>query len=115
MNLYDLHDWEIRSIDVNHEIKSLKLSLLEPVGNKNAILTCNEVKRFCATGMMLQNVILDVLIFEENIASDYFEHCKKMLNLKTVSFDSHPYIIYIEPSVGIEVVCYCKSIKLDVL
>ncbi|AMX02297.1 hypothetical protein [Microbulbifer thermotolerans] len=115
MNLSYLHDWEIRGIDVDHDKKSLKIYLLEPVDNKNAVLVCNEVKRFFASGMMLQNVILDVLVFEENDSSDYLEYCKKMLNLKTVSFDSRSCIMYIEPSVGIEVACYCKSINLNVL
>ncbi|MEX2964344.1 hypothetical protein [Microbulbifer sp. TYP-18] len=115
MKLTELHDWEIRRIEVEHESKSAKLLLHYPVTNQNAIVNIDGIKRFFASGMMLQNVILDVLIFESYSSSDYLEHCKKLLNLNTATFDKGTVVFYIEPSVGVEVACLCHHVDLTEL
>jgi hypothetical protein len=114
MDLTKLHDWEITGIHSDRGRRKVEITLLEPIQNIEALLLLNGVKRFFASGMMMQNVILDVLLFEDNTDSDYFRHCKNLLNLKETSFDGLC-LVYLEPTVGIEVACYCESIECVLL
>ena len=115
MKLIELHDWEIKRIEAEHESKSAKLHLYYPVTNKKAIVSIDGIKRFYASGMMLQNVILDVLIFESDSSSDYLDHCKKLLNLNTATLDKGAVVFYIEPSVGVEIACLCSHVDVTEL
>ena len=115
MKLTELHDWEIRRVEVEHESKSAKLHLYYPVTNKKAMVNLDGIRRFHASGMMLQNVILDVLIFESDSSSNYLDHCKKLLNLNTATFDNGAVVFYIEPSVGVEIACLCNHVDVTEL
>ena len=99
-------------MEVEHESKSANLTAYHPGTNKRATVKIDGVKRFHASGMMMQNVILDALIFESEVSCNYLDHCKKLLNLHTDTFDNNTLVFYIEPSVGIEIACSCGSVDV---
>ena len=113
MEVTDLHDWEIRSIHIDRESKTVSIGICFPPENRDIVLKLDGVRRFYASEMMLQNVILDVQIFSSDVESAYLVHCKKVLHLKDFPSTDGLQVIYIEPSVGIEVACYCESIEID--
>ncbi len=112
-----LHDWEIMAIATLQDEKKVQLDLAGPSSENSAMkLSFSGVVRFYASGMMLQNVILDTLTFTSSDESEYFSFCKKVLNLKGSEFepDSQLKVFYIEPSVGVEIACLCEGITIDV-
>jgi len=113
MNLPNLHDWEIKAIitDYDEQLVIIQLQFLEANGN----LTLKGVSHFHASNMMLQNVILDVLIFETAIKSNYFDYCKNVLHIGNDFFNKNKNIkiLYIEPSVGVELVCSFIDIEFN--
>ncbi len=113
MKLTELHDWEIRCVEAEHESKSANLYIHHSETRRNLIIRILGIKRFYASDMMLQNVILDVLMLKPNSSSGYLEHCKNLLNLADVTFDRDDIIFYIEPSVGVEIACLCHSVELS--
>ena len=115
MNLPDLHDWEIEAILTDHNAQLVTIRLRFPETSDTASITFKGVSHFHASKMMLQNVILDVLIFETAVQSDYFEYCKKVLHISHDFFseNSQVKILYIEPSVGFELACSFTEIEFN--
>lgn len=113
LNLPDLHDWEINEVRVNHSLKTVDLYLSDPINGQRIKLYFNGVKKLYISGMMIQNVILDFLMFDGDSSSEYFNYCKEMLGISEVESDF--FILYIEPSVGMEVVCYFHYLEVDTI
>ncbi|HEW97547.1 MAG: hypothetical protein DRR16_27710 [Candidatus Parabeggiatoa sp. nov. 3] len=115
MNLPDLHDWEIKAILTDHNVQSVIIQLLFPETDETASITLKGVTHFQASEMMLQNVILDVLVFKSVVESDYFEHCKKVLDIRNDFFseNNNVKILYVEPSVGVELACSFTEIEFN--
>ncbi|QUJ69242.1 hypothetical protein KDD30_20915 (plasmid) [Photobacterium sp. GJ3] len=109
--LPDLHDWEISTIHVDPYLRIVDLSLRDP--NQGQALMCHlsGVKQYHGSGMMLQNVILDACIFNEETPSDDLNYCKKKLGISV--FDIDCFILYIVPSVGMEIICYFQTLEID--
>ena len=105
--LTNLHDWELVEIAIDRFDQTVKIILKMPETNEQKSLFFHGVKKFYLSGMTIQNVILDVLLFEKANESDYFEHCCSVLNIDSSIFidDSKNKIIYFEPSVGAELAC----------
>jgi hypothetical protein len=118
MNLPDLHDWEIKGILTDHHTQSVIIQLQfvktnERVETANLIL--KGVSHFHACEMMLQNVILDALVFETAVESNYFAYCKKVLHITNNFFNENNKvkILYLEPSVGVELACSFTEIEFQ--
>ena len=107
--LPNLHDWEIVEVAIDRFNHTVKIVLKMPATNEQKSLILRGVSRFYLSGMTIQNVILDLLLFEEAIESDYFEHCCSVLKIDASIFidDSKNKILYFEPSVGAEIaICF---------
>lgn len=116
MQISDLHDWEIKSIETDHKSRSVILKLQkELVASKNIVVFLDGVEQFHATGMKLQNVVLDAVLFDMESKSDDLEYCKKVLGRKDLKLDGTMVIFYIEPSVGVELVCFCQKCDIKIL
>ncbi|SEB19024.1 hypothetical protein [Marinobacterium iners] len=111
----DLHDWEIYGLDINRDDRKIIINIWFPDTGSKAQIILEGVSKFLFNGAMLQNVILDVLIFEEASSSDYFKYGCKILNIDSSFFDGKEgfKLIYIEPSVGVELSCLCKKITYE--
>jgi hypothetical protein len=114
----DLHDWEITGLDINREVKEIVIKLWFPDTDEKAQLLLEGVSRFSCSGVMLQNVILDFLVFEKNSESDYLKYCYKALNIDSSVFvirdsDENNKVLFIEPSVGMELACCYKSLTYE--
>jgi len=103
----DIHDWEILGVNVNRFTHVAEICLHYPDKKNDALLRLYDVQKFFLSKMMLQNVILDVLLFETSDNSDYFTHCCQLLRIKPSEFDKNDKqnILYLEPSVGAELAC----------
>lgn len=115
MQLIDLHDWEVVGIEINKKLTDeiyLKLENLEL--QKKITLILRGVTKFYASDMMVQNVILDVMLYTENEESSYFKFCREKLALNSNFFNENPdkKILYIEPSVGVEVASVIESFEI---
>jgi len=115
MNLPDIHDWEINAILTDHNAQSVIIQLRFPETDQTASMILKGVSHFHAGNMRLQNVILDVLVFETAVESDYFEYCKKVLHIGNDFFsENNPVqILYVEPSVGVELACSFTEIEFN--
>jgi hypothetical protein len=109
--LPNLHDWEVIEIAIDRFDHIIKIILKMPETNEQTSLFLQGVSKFYLSGMTIQNVILDLLLFEEASESDYFEHCCSILKIDSSIFlgDSKNKIIYFEPSVGAEIACCFKD------
>lgn len=107
LGVSSLHDWEILGVNICRYTKIAELSLYFPGNDAKTVLRISGIRRFILSGMMLQNVILDVLLFDEVIDSDYFEHCCQLLDIESSIFEQENglKLIYFEPSVGAELAC----------
>lgn len=105
--LPNMHDWEIEGVTADRFANTVKISLNLPTNNEKATLTLGGVKSFFLSGMAMQNVILDLLLFKETNDSDYYDHCRKTLKIESSIFqtDKNIKLIYFEPSVGAEIAC----------
>lgn len=105
--LPNLHDWEVVEIAVDRFRHTVKIVLKMPETNEQKSLFLRGVSRFYLSGMTMQNVILDLLLFENVSESDYFGHCCSILKIDSSIFvdDSKNKIIYFEPSIGAEIAC----------
>ena len=114
IQISDLHDWEIFGVNINRFNKTAEVILHLPDKGSDAILRLQGVQKFFLSGMMVQNVILDVLIFEESSNSDYFMRSCQLLKVKPSEFEQQVEhkILYIEPTVGTELACYFSHFKL---
>lgn len=108
-----LHDWEILGINVSRFTKTAEIILYSPEKDANAVLRFNGVQRFFLSEMMFQNVILDVLLFDEVSDSDYFKRSCQLVGIKPSNFGQRKEfkLIYFEPSVGAELACYFSDFE----
>jgi len=113
--LPDLHDWEIIEIALDRFKHTIKFVLTMPATNEKKTLILQGVSKFFLTGMAIQNVILDLILFEEDSDSDYFKHCCSILKIAPSSFANNKSdkIIYFEPSVGAEIACCFTDYSFD--
>ena len=109
----DLHDWEIFGISINRFNKTAEIILHFPDKGSDAILRLEGVQKFFLSGLMIQNVILDVLIFEKASNSDYFMRSCQLLRIKPSDFEQEveQKILYVEPTVGAELACCFSHFK----
>jgi len=105
--LPDLHDWEILGVRIDRFSRIAEITLHFPDEGRNAILRFYEVKKFFLSEMRIQNVILDMLLFDARSESDYFIRSCQLLGINPPDFDqqSGQKVLYIEPSVGVEMAC----------
>jgi len=106
--LFELHDWEIACISSNRSNKVIKICLKMPQTSEEKILRLINVSHFYLNEMTIQNVILDVILFDKQHKNeDYFSHVCSVLKIKPTFFLEHPdsKIIYFEPSIGAELAC----------
>jgi hypothetical protein len=115
--LKKLHDWEIVAVSVDRKKFCLKIVLAMPKTNEQISLIFEGVSRFFLTGMTTQNVILDVLLFEnEEENSDYFNHSISLLGINGSDLKNNKKkIAYFEPSVGAEMACFFSDLKFSSL
>ena len=106
-----LHDWEIVKVTIDRFSDKVALRFHEPTANRFSDLLFGGVNNIYLSGMTKQNVILDVMIFTKPDNSDYYVRCCELLK-ETSPFsdkngvtDKDRKVIYIEPSVGAELVC----------
>lgn len=113
--LPDMHDWEIEGVNADRFGNTVKIFLNIPANDEKSSLTLRGVKRFFLSNMAMQNVILDLLIFNEIEDSDYFGHCCRILKIESSIFRSEKNIklIYFEPSVGAELACCFTDFNFD--
>lgn len=106
-----LHDWEIVKVTIDRFSDKVALRFHEPTANRFFDLLLGGVSNIYLSGMTKQNVILDVMIFTKPDSSDYYVRCCKLLKEtspfsdKNGATDKGRKVIYIEPSVGAELVC----------
>ncbi len=102
-----LHDWEILGVNVSRFTRKAEIILYSPDKDTEAVLRLNGVQRFFLSEMMLQNVILDVQLFDEINDSDYLERGLRLLGMESFNFGQEKglKLIYFEPSVGAELTC----------
>lgn len=114
--LKKLHDWEIVAVSVDRKKFCLKIALAMPKTNEQTFLIFEGVSRFFLAGMTTQNVILDVLLFEEEDESDYFNHSISLLGIDGSDLKNNKKkIVYFEPSVGAEMACFFSDLKFSSL
>ena len=77
----NLHDWEIINIATYFKIKTIKITIKHPEKDEFLILEFYDVLEIYISKMKLQNVILDVLVFEDSCDNEYFKYCLKILNI----------------------------------
>ena len=113
--LPDLHDWEIIEIALDRFKHTIKIVLMMPETNEKKTLLLRGVSKFFLTGMAIQNVILDLILFEEDSESAYFKHCCSVLKITPSTFanNENNKIIYFEPSVGAEIACCFTEHSFD--
>ncbi len=113
--LPELHDWEIIRVSSDRFNETIEINLHFPETDEYASLLLEGVKQFFLSGMMIQNVILDLLLFETKSNSDYFKYCCNLLNIDPSVFSeaAKTKIIYFEPSVGAELACCFTNFKYD--
>jgi len=114
--LHFLHDWEITCICTDRINNSVELYITNPDSNEKVLIIFHNVKSFYMSEMLMQNVILDVLLFEQIETSDYYIHCCKVLNIEheLLRLYHDNKIIYFEPSVGAEIACCFSSFTINV-
>ena len=102
-----LHDWEILGVNVSRFTRTAEITLYLPDNDAKAVLQLNGVQRFFLSEMMFQNVILDVLLFDEVNDSNYFKRGCQLLGIRSSSFGQEKglKLIYFEPAVGAELAC----------
>ena len=110
-----LHDWEIVNISTNLSNKLLIIEIIHPENGESKKIEFIDVFEMNISKVKLQNVILDVIIFEESCDSDYFKYCSKILNINDLTIFSEYCLIYFEPSVGAEIACVCREIIVTAL
>ena len=105
--LPDLHDWEIVKVATDRITLTVEIVLNLPETNEKAVLLLWGVSSFYLSGMLIQNVILDLLLFENDSESDYLKYCCSLLKITPSIFKTYSKnkIIYFEPSVGAEIAC----------
>ncbi|WP_020590762.1 hypothetical protein [Kiloniella laminariae] len=113
------HDWEITGLDINRENKTLAVKLWFPDTDEKVHLLLEGVSRFSCSGAMLQNVILDFLVFEKHSESNYLKYCYKVLDIDSSVFcthgsDENNKILFIEPSVGMELACCYQLLTQEI-
>jgi len=110
-----LHDFEIVSIETNRKNRCVIIGLIDYSANKSLRLILNGVKIIYCAGLSMQNVILDAQIFIKQEKSEYYEFCREKLGLNDSFFEENPNlaVLYLEPSVGLELACIFSEIKLN--
>lgn len=114
----DFHDWEITGLDIDRETKEVVIKLWFPDSGEKARLFLNGVSRLSCSGVMLQNVILDFLVFEKHSESDYLKFCYKTLSIDSSVFairdtDENNKVLFVEPSVGMELACCYRTLVYE--
>lgn len=105
-----LHDWEVVNISTNRSKKLLTIEIIHPENCESKKIEFIDVFEMYISKIKLQNVILDVIVFEESCDSDYFKYCSKILNITDFTIFPEYCLIYFEPSVGAEIICVCREI-----
>lgn len=113
MRLPNLHDWEIVSLEINNCGEEVVIGLFYPGSESRAQLVLGGVTHFVCSELRLQNVILDMMLFERNLDSDYLDYCYEVLDINCSVFDQNTIletskIVFLESSVGAELACCCK-------
>ena len=110
-----LHDWEIVGVSIDGTNNTVNIFMNMPVTQEQGRLYLSGVSHLFISKMMMQNVILDVLLFDSAIDSDYFSHCCSLLNIDSSFFQGNTEnkIIYFEPSVGAEIACCFKELSFN--
>lgn len=111
-DITSMHDWEITGIVTDREKKQVQLHLKTFAGESVA-LTLVGVKKLIVSGMTIQNVILDPLLFDKSTRSDDFFYCCRKLGISPLDFDGgKSLILYLEPSVGAEIIGLIENVYL---
>lgn len=109
----NIHDFEIKGLSFDRNSKILRLDLTNESGDLNCWMYFYEVEEFWAEGFNKQNVVLDLISLESDSTSDYFRYCLNKLNLNQDNLPRGKKIVYIEPSIGLEIVCCCKDFSIE--
>ena len=105
-NLASLHDWEIVGVYVNRVTKKVEVVMYYPEKGSQATLEFSGVQKLFLSGLIMQNVILDVLLFDGISDSDYFlRGCELLGSSPSDIENTGKKLIYFEPSVGAELAC----------
>jgi len=112
--LLNFHDWEIVGVSIDRNQATAEIFIVKPETHEGVSFYFEGVRKFYLSNMMIQNVILDLLIFEKASESDYFGHCCSLLDIDTLEYENlYPgKMIYIEPSVGAEIACFYEEIHI---
>ena len=115
--LPDLHDWEITGVFVDRYESTVEITFISPERDKFSMLLLEGVTEYYLSNMIMQNVILDVMVFEENKDSVYLQHCYSILGLDEALFElgESNKIIYFEPSVGVEIACNYTRLHYQII
>ncbi|RFA30102.1 hypothetical protein CAI21_07835 [Alkalilimnicola ehrlichii] len=109
----DLHDWEIVSVEVDRDGGVVSIDLCSEGRVEEGVLRFQGVKEFYLSGMRMQNVILDFVLFDTDVISEDFSRCCRLLGLDRlpVAVLHGDVMVYIEPSVGAELACRASSVS----
>jgi len=112
--LLNFHDWEIVGVSIDRNQATAEIFIIKPETNESVSFRFEGVRKFYLSNMMIQNVILDLLIFEKASDSDYFGHCCSLLDIDASEYKnlSPGKMIYIEPSVGAEFACFYEEMHI---
>ena len=110
----NFHDWEIVGVSIDRNKATAEIFIVKPGTNEGVSFLFDGVRKFYLSNMMIQNVILDLLLFEKASDSDYFGHCCSLLDIDASEYGNlfSGKMIYIEPSVGAEIACYYEEMHI---
>lgn len=113
LQIQTLHDWEILGVNVSRFTRTAEITLYSPDQDAKKVLRFSGVQKFFLSEMMLQNVILDVILFDTVSDSDYFKRGCQLLEINASNFgkEKESMLIYVEPSVGAELACFFSEFE----
>lgn len=106
--MFALHDYTIVGIRFDEKSRTVWLDLRPEGMDTIYTMTLQNVTRFCAQEVALQNVILEYKVYRESSQDVEFSYACSLLGLKPSDLKLDPStqrLVYFEPSAGAAIAC----------